>query len=267
MDDSIIESLTRLGLSSYQARAYLTLVESGSMTAPDVAANGDLPQGRIYDVLNGLVDQSLVRADNDRPRTYAAVDPETATDRLLNQQLTDLQDRKQQLKTTATQLSTRLHERHRQTSDGDTFATSALGAEAAQELLLERLRAATETIRIVAEGVEVTPRFQDAFADLFLDQLQAGVSVELLISHFDPAVEQNQTLREAGLAVRRVDSLPHQRFILLDDTEVCLEVRHPLSSVDELLAVLNFRDVAIADELATGFATMWDAADRFPTDH
>jgi len=79
-----MSDLEDLGLSGYGAAAYRALLQLGRAPASEVAETGDVPQGRIYDVLNGLAARDLVRIHRGSdPRRYAAVDPDTAVDRLL----------------------------------------------------------------------------------------------------------------------------------------------------------------------------------------
>ena len=84
MDDRpTIERLTRLGLTSYEARAYVTLVRRDSFTAAQIARTAGLPRQRIYDVLASLVEKGLASA---RPGTvvkYAALAPDLAVERLV----------------------------------------------------------------------------------------------------------------------------------------------------------------------------------------
>ena len=79
----LVGQLTRLGLTSYEAKAYLTLIRRDSFTAAQVARQSGLPRQRIYDVLGSLVQKGLAVA---RPGTvvkYAATPPELAIELLL----------------------------------------------------------------------------------------------------------------------------------------------------------------------------------------
>ena len=58
----LVAQLTRLGLTSYEAKAYLTLIRRDSFTAAQVARQSGLPRQRIYDVLGSLVQKGLAVA-------------------------------------------------------------------------------------------------------------------------------------------------------------------------------------------------------------
>jgi len=73
--DQIIALLQPLGLTQYEARAFVTLVHRGLSTAYQVSKGAGIPRARIYDVLDGLVNQGLVMSipTADDTKTYRAV--------------------------------------------------------------------------------------------------------------------------------------------------------------------------------------------------
>lgn len=75
--------LTDLGLTGYEARVYLALVNRSRYTAGQLARESRVPRQRIYDVLSGLTERGLVRALPGQVTRYAAVDPASAIERLM----------------------------------------------------------------------------------------------------------------------------------------------------------------------------------------
>ena len=89
-----IERLTRLGLTSYEARAYVALLRRDSMTAAETARLAGLPRQRVYDVLSSLVEKGLASTRPGRALKYSATAPEQALERLIaahRQQLSELE--------------------------------------------------------------------------------------------------------------------------------------------------------------------------------
>src|ERR671937_247096 len=78
-----VAELTSLGLTSYEAKAYLALVRRESATAAEVARLGDVPRQRIYDVLATLVEKGLAATRPGAPAKYAPTPPDAAIARLL----------------------------------------------------------------------------------------------------------------------------------------------------------------------------------------
>src|SRR4051794_22713718 len=83
MDDPDLAPLVNLGLTGYEASAYLALTRRRRATGADVARVAGLPRQRIYDVLDGLVTRGLATVEAGRPARYPAVAPDAAVGALL----------------------------------------------------------------------------------------------------------------------------------------------------------------------------------------
>src|SRR2546423_1295630 len=88
-------SLARLGLTGYEARAYLALTRRGVATGAELARLAGLPRQRIYDVLEALVARGFATIRAGRPLRYSAVAPAEALERLLEDRRLDPADREQ----------------------------------------------------------------------------------------------------------------------------------------------------------------------------
>ena len=85
-----LQSLTDLGLTQYEARAYAALVRRDSFTAAELATESGIPRQRVYDVLATLVARGFAR-DHQGPVTrFSATDPATVVDALLMMRRRDL---------------------------------------------------------------------------------------------------------------------------------------------------------------------------------
>ena len=89
-NNDFVAQLTRLGLTSYEAKAYLTLIRRDSFTAAQVARQSGLPRQRIYDVLGSLVQKGLAVARPGSVVKYAATPPDFAVNQLLAAHREDL---------------------------------------------------------------------------------------------------------------------------------------------------------------------------------
>ncbi|HXG06529.1 MAG TPA: helix-turn-helix domain-containing protein [Nitrososphaera sp.] len=70
--------MENLGLTSYEIRAYLSLLEAGSMTAADISKKSGVPYSKIYEVLNTLEDKGWVESDSSRPQNFFPKSPTSA---------------------------------------------------------------------------------------------------------------------------------------------------------------------------------------------
>ncbi len=263
-------SLRDLGLSEYEARAYRSLLDTGPTTAKELSRTSDVPMGRIYDVLNSLETQSLVRSQTaSRPKKYVAVEPETALDRLLEDKESELEKQLSQFENIASELESQLEASE---PVDEQFWTAALGAEETIDLLVERLSAADE--RIIFVAATPTSRFDvDAVGERIADEiegaLERGVSISLL-EH--PQVvetlpeEVGERYREhlqdySNFEVRVVDDIG-STFAIIDHVEICIEVPHPLNRT-EAFALINLKDAEFAANVEESFEERWGQARKF----
>lgn len=84
--DLRIEQLTHLGLTRYEAAAYLALLGRQGFTPAQAAAQAGIPRQRIYDVLDSLAARGLCTERHQGQRSYHAVDPQVALPALLADQ-------------------------------------------------------------------------------------------------------------------------------------------------------------------------------------
>jgi sugar-specific transcriptional regulator TrmB len=70
--------LQEMGLSEYEATTYVALVRQGISTAKETASAADVPQSRVYDILDSLENKGFVKVQLGRPKKYGPVMPERA---------------------------------------------------------------------------------------------------------------------------------------------------------------------------------------------
>lgn len=81
--DVPMQSLAGLGLTTYEAGAYLALLGRPELTPAEVASQAGIPRQRVYDVLGSLAAKGLCSVrEAAGARTYAALDPGVALDLL-----------------------------------------------------------------------------------------------------------------------------------------------------------------------------------------
>lgn len=73
--------LREIGLSKYEACAYMCLLKHGISTAQEVSDGADVPQPRVYDTLDTLSTKGFVDIQPGRPKKFGPVSPDTAFER------------------------------------------------------------------------------------------------------------------------------------------------------------------------------------------
>lgn len=71
----ITEHLMSLGMSEYEAKAYIATVVLGEGTIKEISDESKVPRSRAYDVMERLLEKGFVEVGNTNPRCYRANDP------------------------------------------------------------------------------------------------------------------------------------------------------------------------------------------------
>lgn len=262
--------LEDLGLSSYEARAYRSLIDRGPTSAQNLARLSGVPEGRIYDVLEGLESWGLVRVQTDsRPKQYLAVEPEIAINRLIEKRTSELESEIHRFELAGQELIETLPS---PTKGESTFQTTAIGVEEATELLFERIEAADDQIVMVAEHftpeIDIHELGPDAL-DKFGTALDRGVEISVLAS--ESVVETiptdfltklgNEPFTSEKFEARITETL-YGTFYLIDHTEICFEIQNPMER-EKVVGLIYLQDPTLAVELETQLTDYWKQADPF----
>jgi sugar-specific transcriptional regulator TrmB len=252
---ALVDRLVRLGLTTYEARAYVALVRRDSFTAAQVARQAGLPRQRIYDVLGSLVEKGLASSRPGAVVKYAALAPEPAIERLVAFR----RDAMASLEQDAADLVTAL---------GPEFAAGQAHSDP------------LEYIEVLRDRGAINERFAE---------LQAGVKREILVftkppyatppqenvegievtrSHvarsvyefsvFDDAETTDGVRRfiDAGEEARFVDQVP-LKLVIIDEAIVMFGMQDPVGGASEL-TIMVVEHPALASTLKLAFQSVWD---------
>jgi sugar-specific transcriptional regulator TrmB len=70
--------LRELGLTRYETRAYLALLDKGPLTASQISEYAEVPYSKIYEVLASLEKKGWIKAERGRPSKYYPKSPSEA---------------------------------------------------------------------------------------------------------------------------------------------------------------------------------------------
>jgi sugar-specific transcriptional regulator TrmB len=70
--------LKKVGLTEYEANAYLILIEKGALTAKQISYGAQIPYSKVYQTLNSLENKGWIEVTRKRPSKYFPKSPETA---------------------------------------------------------------------------------------------------------------------------------------------------------------------------------------------
>jgi sugar-specific transcriptional regulator TrmB len=70
--------LRELGLTGYETRSYLALLEKGALTASQVSENAEVPYSKVYETLTSLERKGWIETEQGRPTRYYPKAPSEA---------------------------------------------------------------------------------------------------------------------------------------------------------------------------------------------
>lgn len=271
----MIEKLRKLGLSGYEAQAYISLLKLGDAEANEIAGIAKIPMGRIYNVLSSLEEFHLIRAQDTRPRKYVCVEPAAALERLLKNKREEFTRASMEMDELASELSSELTGIKPKKS-AKTFWTVAIGNNSI-DLLRECIISANKEVLFFMASQKTSERLKHkikieklpGILSAIHDVLKKGVDVKAILNEEVDFSEVERSTSIKNLMMHmgegfncRMAAIPATPFHIIDKENVLLEVLNPLAP-DDLFALINIRDVKLAEELRGKFFTIWEKAEPY----
>ncbi len=161
-----------LGLSPYEARAYLILLERGESKASQIATASRIPRGRIYEVLESLHAKGLVSVVSAKPLLYRSV----ALKAFIERRREELRATEDDLETSATRLMASVAPRPTSGPTGEFLLFRK------RQVVVRKFREMIEGARkevIVSASEMCVVRGSRLFIDAIRDRARAGVAVRI----------------------------------------------------------------------------------------
>ena len=98
ISDKSRKAMESLGLTSYEIKVYLSLLEQGSMTASDISKISGVPYSKIYEVLNSLDNKVWLESDSSRPQKFYPKSPSTALEAVRLQKENEIKNNEEIIK-------------------------------------------------------------------------------------------------------------------------------------------------------------------------
>jgi len=255
-----LDHLTSLGLTSYEARAYLALIRRDSSAAAEVSRLSRLPRQRVYDVLTSLVDKGLATTRPGTPVKYSAADPQVAMQRLLAHHRAELVRLEGAAEQTAAELTPAYREGQRFTDPLEYI--EVLRDAAAITARFNELQAAVEReINIFTRPPYAVPPAENVEGLKLVRERTARSVYEYSLFDDSGHVEAVRTFVQAGEQARFVESLP-LKLAIMDEAIVVFGLEDPHAGTSGLtLAVVEHP--ALAQILKIAFMDVWESGMTF----
>jgi sugar-specific transcriptional regulator TrmB len=274
-DDRRAADLEELGLTNYEARVYLALIRRDVFTAAEVAREAGVPRQRVYDVLEGLIRRQLAVLHPGRVAGYSAVAPDTAVERLIEQQRRSLGRLERLSSELARELKPTFDSGRTHTDPLDYVEVLRDSADISERFARLQTTAERELLSF-SKPPWYTPPENLAGLEASARLHAAGRTVRSVYSREvldDPAlVEVMHLFVDAGEEIRIADELP-LKMIIADGSTVMCDMPDPVAR-DSATTSLCIRHPSLAEALSLAFHSIWDSSltlaealkDRQPTE-
>jgi sugar-specific transcriptional regulator TrmB len=257
MDDrTSADQLVRLGLTTYEARAYITLVRRDSFTAAQIARTAGLPRQRIYDVLASLVEKGLASARPGSVVKYAALDPDLAVERLVANRRVEMSA----LERDASDVIGRLapeYQAGRAHSDPLEYIEVLRDRGAINERFTELQAAVRNEILVFTRPPYATPP-QENVEGIEVARTHVARSIYEHSVLDDPKVAAGiRRFIDAGEEARFVDALP-LKLVIIDEAIVMFGMQDPVAGTEDL-TIMVVEHPALAQTLKLAFNRVWES--------
>lgn len=232
-----------MGWGQYHAAVYQTLVERGELEPTDVSTWSDVPQGRVYDILDELFREGAVKKQSVNPTVYVAQHPEKIIDR-----------KEAEFVEKATEAKQRLFQTYEVNFNED-LGRNPAWVVAGRSGVVDQVREQLELAETRVDALEPEPWYGDDDVDLLQSVASNGCDVRIVGR--SGAEDDLAPLADSTVSVRHSTEVTTS-FYLIDDDRVILNIGRGDTGV-------MFRDATIATVLTSEFEDTYKTAEEVTT--
>ncbi|MEM2760364.1 MAG: helix-turn-helix domain-containing protein [Nitrososphaerales archaeon] len=78
LSDKARKAMENLGLTDYEIKAYISLLNDGTLTAQELSKKSGVPYSKIYEIVGRLEEKGWLESDSSRPTKFYPKSPSTA---------------------------------------------------------------------------------------------------------------------------------------------------------------------------------------------
>jgi len=243
-ENGLTVSLEEFGLSKYEAKAYVTLVSHGTISASEVAYYSNLPRTKIYPTLLKLEKKRLVIISKSKPIMCTAIAPEDAFDDIIQEHI----DKVNQMNTLVSKLK-RASEESKKTRGAEEKRYFHINSNNVLNQLKIMTEGTKSSIQATVDswGLNLLAECKEQL----LLVLRRNVDVKIIVAPSQIGSESFYAIPD-GAKIRVADTV--QNSFIFDQTEVLL-----IDGDNGKGAVFSATDV-LGSSQAKVFSQMWENA-------
>lgn len=262
MSNKTIETLKTLGLTEYEASAYLALTSNIKMTADEIYKATSIPLPRVYNVLESLERKGFVKIYPSRPRAFEAKPPNEALKSytsFLYREFKDSMKRISEIEGELLQHLEPLFWERKMKTKGIELLKPLLSLEEAEKETLKLIDYSRRSLYILSAVFSWLPKVADALERA----VDRGVEVKILLSASKHDTDLNIRMKEIGCKVRS-SKIPWYplRETIMDREEVVFVIWSSMEK-ETYWRPIDFKahissHPAIVNVFAENFESLWN---------
>jgi len=249
----IVELLKSFGLSEYEAKAYSTLLLMGPSRAGDLSFESGVPQSKIYETLELLMDRHMIEVFEGRPKEYKAFPPDQALRNMIEEKEMEIQ----RLKGHTINLAKVLKEKKEEN-------------EILEGVWMVKGRKFNEFFDIISDMFDRADKYAIAITKNFSysSRLRESLKsckrrkVDLKIMGMGPITADNYMRAKwyyaHGIPVRVFNTSIHPRILVVDGKEVNIRLDHEHEKKKFAFHSISSRDPALVKVIDTYMKNLWN---------
>jgi sugar-specific transcriptional regulator TrmB len=265
-----VEILKSTGLSKYESLIYQTLVKNGILTAKELSRIGNVPMGKIYEVLSSLEEKGFLEIQKGRPILYRPVKPSIAFKEYYNMKKKQSELEFNRLKETIAVINQRFPNINRNIRKERVFVSSAMGKDEIIKGYFDSFNKAEKEI-FVLNSVRMLNANRTMYhqtivpiSEVILKQVQKGIKVYII----DPGSKVKEIIEEKIDLIKEKDKkefamknieikIKKSKFdyCLIDDTLSIIDIEDPIE--DKIMAIMKIYDIMFNKRLKKKFLKIW----------
>ncbi len=259
----IVDQLSALGFNTYEARAYAVLLKVHNLSASEISKLANIPNGRIYNILQGLIQKGFCLTEPGPVRKYRAIRPEVAIGQLLEDEKSRLADRHRNLAEVAENLEGVFAKREGMASPLE-FIQVLTSRSSQIDKFNELAKSCRKYLRAFCKPPYVIPHTVEDLGKVTKpvdDILTAGIHVrglwEIEKDDIENFIAWILHFENQGEEVRVVDHLP-MKSLIVDDNIVMFTLQNSVDKNESTSMVVQHCDITQA--LITLHDMLWEKA-------
>ena len=240
----------KIGLTEYEAKAYVALLRLGMAKGPEISKKSGVPKTRVYDILRLLVNKGLVEIVQEKPMVFKAIKPEVGIKQLFERKIEGMKETEANIIHSLSKIKTE----HKFPIIQENVFT-ALGYEKMYSFVSSWYKEAKKEVSVFSVGEKIP----NSLRWIITRAVKRGVVCRLIVTKYD---EENINILKrhsrTGMKLRFYPSTGRWTFAIFDKKRVVITVRNP--EIKEERFSIFFEIPELAKSLSEYYEILWKRA-------